>query len=178
MSAAWTRMIFDANQETYDAGGDLLQIGDDYILYVDGGKEEATEKHKSYFKDIARITLIRSKRTRRVRAIEYRIKGHFSAFTTLRIDGCGAAEMEEIASLLEKRTQGFPIKWVEKRGDTSLIPLFIIAVFAVLLGYIVYLVWRYPVLASGKYASGVILALTLVGSIPVLVGVYKALYHG
>jgi hypothetical protein len=167
-------MLIDPNEKTFDAGGDLLQIGEDHILYVDGGKEEAEEKHKTYFRDIARITVVRSKTTGRVGAIDYKTKGQLSGF---RIEGCGRAEMEQIAGLLEGRTKGFPIKWVEKRGDTSLIPLFIIAVFAVLLGYIVYLVWRYPVLGSGKYGSGAFRALTLAAGVAVLIGVYRALHR-
>jgi len=164
-------MILDPDQETFDAGGDLLQIGEDYILYVDGGREEAAEKHKSYFKDIARITVIRSKANRRVRAIEYRMKRQLFAFTAFRIDGCGNAEMEEIVSLLKNRTQGFPIHSVEKRGD------FILAVFAAILGYIVCLVWRFPVLSSSKSGNGVLLALTLLGSVAICIAVYGALFR-
>jgi hypothetical protein len=166
-------MVINPNAKVFDAGGDLLQIGDDHILHVDGGKEAAEEKHKTSFKDIARITVVRSKTTGRVAAIEYKTKGQLSAF---RIDGCKRAEMEEIASLLESRTKDFSIQWVEKRGDTSLIPLYIIAVFAVLLGYLVYLVWRYPLPWLGQSGNEILLALTLLGVIAICIAVYGALF--
>ena len=169
-------MILDPDKKTFNACGDLLQIGEDDILYVDGGKEAAAEKHKSYFRDIARITVIRSKANRRVRAVEYKMKRQLFAFTAFRIDGCGRAEMEEIAGLLKNRTQGFPIQWVDKRGDVELFPFFILAVFAAILGYIAFLVWRYPVLSSSKSDNGVLLALTLLGSIAICIAVYGALF--
>lgn len=166
-------MLINPYEKIHDAGGSFLQVGDDYILYVDGGKEEATEKDKFYFKDMAQITLFRNKATGRVAAIDYVMKGQSVSFNAFRIDGCGDTEMEEIATLLENRTKGFPIQWVEKRGDRF--PFLFLAAYIVLIGSVVSIVWRYPDLKLGKYSRGVLLALSLLGSIPVCMAVYRAL---
>ena len=168
-------MLIDPNEKTFDAGGSFLQVGDDYILYVDGGKEEAAEKDKFFFKDLDRITVVRSKTTGRVRAIDYEMKGQLFPCMAFRIDGCGDAEMEEIAASLESRTKGFPIKWVEKRGDRF--PFLFLAAHVALLGLVVFIVWRYPDMKLGKYDYGVRLALSLLGSIPLCIAVYRALFR-
>ena len=54
-------MLINPKERAFEAAGSVIQVGDGYILYVDGGKEEAAEKDKFHFKDMQRITVIRDR---------------------------------------------------------------------------------------------------------------------
>ena len=107
-------MFMNPNEKIFEAGGFVLQVCNDYFLYVEGKKEEAREEDKVFFHDIDRITVFRNQSTGKVCAIDYKVKGRSGSFE---IRDYEEVEMEEIAHLLESRARGFPIKFLEKRGD-------------------------------------------------------------
>ena len=108
---------FDPAEKLFEAGDDCVQVGKDYILYTAEGKDEACEKDKFFFKDLARITVIRSKKSGRITAIDYKVKRKSGTFE---IGGYKPEEMEEIVGLLETRAKGLLLQFVEKRSDFHL----------------------------------------------------------
>jgi hypothetical protein len=119
-------MLIDPNEKVFEAGGYVLQIGKDSILYVEGRREEARDKDKVFFHDIDRITVLRNKGTGQVCAIDYKVKGRSGSFE---IGDYTEMEMEEIANLLKSRARGFPIKFLEKQGDPITYSRFAVYVF-------------------------------------------------
>jgi hypothetical protein len=103
---------FDPAEKIFEAGDDCVQVGNDYILYGCEGKDEVCEKDKFFFKDLARITVIRRKKSGRITAIDYKVKGKSGTFE---IGDYKPEEMEEIARLLETRAKSWPIQFLEKR---------------------------------------------------------------
>jgi hypothetical protein len=103
---------FDPTEKLFEAGDDCVQVGKDYILYGCEGKDEVCERDKCFFKDLARITVIRTKKSGRITAINYKVKGKAGTFE---IDGYKPEEMEEIARLLETRAKSWPIQFLEKQ---------------------------------------------------------------
>jgi len=63
-----------------------------------------------FFKDLDRITVIRSKKSGSVTGIDYEVKGKPGPFE---IRGYEPMDMEEIARLLESRAKGVPIEFLE-----------------------------------------------------------------
>jgi hypothetical protein len=107
---------FDPTEKIFQAGDDCVQVGQDYILCGCEGKDEVREKDKFCFKDLALITVIRSKRSERVKAIEYKLKGKSRTFE---IADHKPEEMEEIVRLLETRAKSWPIQFLEKQSSGS-----------------------------------------------------------
>ena len=107
---------FDLSERVFPAGDDCVQVGKDYILYGTEGRNDITEKDKVFFTDLARITVIRSKKSGSISAIEYRVKGKPGTFE---ISGYEPEEMEEIARLLVTRAKSWPIQFLEKQSDES-----------------------------------------------------------
>ncbi len=103
---------FDPAERIFEAGDDCVQVGKDYILYGCEGKDEVCEKDKFFFKDLARITVIRTKKSGRIKAIDYKVKRKSGTFE---IGDYKPEEMEEIARLLETRAKSWPIQFLEKR---------------------------------------------------------------
>ena len=105
---------FDPTEKIFGDGDDCVQVGKDYILQGCEGKDEVCEKDRFFFKDLARISVVRSKKSGRITAIHYKVKRKSGTFE---IGGYKPGEMEEIAGLLETRVKGLPIQFVEKRSD-------------------------------------------------------------
>jgi hypothetical protein len=103
---------FDPSQRIFEAGDDCVQVGKNYILYGCEGKDEVCEKDKFFFNDLTRITVIRTKKSGRIKAIDYKVKGKSGTFE---IGDHKPEEMEEIARLLENRAKNWPIPFLEKR---------------------------------------------------------------
>ena len=109
---------FDPAEKIYEAPDDsVVQVTRDYVLYGDEGKAGAKEEDKIFFKDLARIKVIRSKKSGKVTSIDLKTR---DTFDTFEIGGFKQREMEEIAGLLETRIKGLPIQFVEKRSDFHL----------------------------------------------------------
>jgi len=103
---------FDPTEKIFEAGDDCVQVGQDYLLYGCEGKDEVCEKDKFFFKDLARITVIRSKKSGSITAIDYKVK---RKSVTFEIGDYKPEEMEEIARLLETRAKSWPIQFLEKQ---------------------------------------------------------------
>jgi hypothetical protein len=135
---------FDPAEKIFEAGDDsAIQVGKDYILYTVEGKDEACEKDKFFFKDLARITIIRGKKSGRITAIDYKVKRRAATFE---IGGYEPLEMEEIARLLESRAQSFPIQFLAKQsGESRFVPLLILGLGALLgticSGWLLHFAW-------------------------------------
>jgi hypothetical protein len=109
---------FDPAEKIYEAPDDsVVQVTKDYVLYGLEGKAGAKEEDKIFFKDLARIKVIRSKKSGKITSIDLKTKDTFKTFA---IGGFTHKKMEEIASLLETRIKGLPIQFVEKRSDFHL----------------------------------------------------------
>ena len=120
---------FDPTERIFEAGDACVQVGKDYILYGIEGKDEVCEKDKFLFKDLVRITVIRGKKSGRVKAIDYKVKGKSGTFE---IGGFTPKEMEEIARLLRERTRSWSIQFVEKESaGSSLVGLIIAGIGAI-----------------------------------------------
>jgi hypothetical protein len=108
-------MLFDPAEKIYEAPDDsVVQVCEDYVLYGAEGKAGAQEEDKIFFKDLARIKVIRSKKSGKITSIDLKTKDTFETFA---IGGFKQGEMEEIARLLETRIKGFPMQFLEKRSD-------------------------------------------------------------
>jgi hypothetical protein len=111
-------MLFDPAEKIYEAPDDsVVQVCKDYVLYGAEGKAGAKEEDKIFFKDLARIKVIRSKKSGKVTSIDLKTK---DTFETFEVGGYKQREMEEIAGLLETRIKGLPIQFVEKQSDLHL----------------------------------------------------------
>jgi len=109
---------FDPAEKIYEAPDDsVVQITKDYVLYGLEGKAGAKEEDKIFFKDLARIKVIRSKKSGKVTSIDLKTKDTFDTFV---IQDFTHKKMKEIAGLLETRIKGLPIQFVEKRSDFHL----------------------------------------------------------
>ena len=115
---------FDPTEKIYEASDDsVVQVGKDYILYGCEGKDEVCEKDKFFFKDLAHITVIRSKKSGRITAIDYKVKRKPGTFE---IGGYKPEEMEEIARCLETRAKSWPVQFLEKQiSGSNYVALFI-----------------------------------------------------
>ena len=108
---------FDPTEKIYEAPDDsVVQVGKDYILYGCDGKDEVCEKDKFFFKDLTRITVIRSRKSGKKTAIDYKVRRKAGTFE---IGGYKPEEMEEIARLLETRAKSWPIQFLEKQISGS-----------------------------------------------------------
>jgi hypothetical protein len=85
----------------------LVQINNDNFLYAEN------PRIRFNFKDITRITCVRNKKTGKMSAITFKVKGQLLSF---QIDGFNDADMEEMANLLISRGKRFNVKLVEKRA--------------------------------------------------------------
>jgi hypothetical protein len=135
---------FDPTGKIFEAGDDCVQVGKDYLLYSAEGKDEAGEKDKFYFKNLARITVIRNRKSGNIAAIDYQAKGRLGTFE---IAGFEPMDMEEIANRLQSRAKGYPIQFLEKQSDRSgcaaLISLGLGAFGATFLsGWLLYFGWK------------------------------------
>ena len=111
-------MLFDPAEKIYEAPDDsVVQVCKDYVLYGAEGKAGAQEEDKSFFNDLERIKVIRSKKSGRITSIDLKARGTFQTFE---IGGFTHKKMEEIAGLLETRIKGLPVRFVEKRSDFHL----------------------------------------------------------
>jgi hypothetical protein len=105
---------FDPTEKIFEsADGCVLQVGKDHILYGIKGKARACEGGKVFFQYLDRITFIRSKKSGRITAIDYWVKGKSGAFE---IGGYGyePIEMEEVVRLLDSRATNSPIQFLEE----------------------------------------------------------------
>ena len=111
-------MLFDPAEKIYEAPDDsVVQVCKDYVLYGAEGKAGAQEEDKSFFNDLERIKVIRSKKSGRITSIDLKARGTLQTFE---IGGFKHRKMEEIAGLLETRIKGLPIQFVEKQSDFHL----------------------------------------------------------
>lgn len=111
-------MLFDPAERIYEAPDDsVVQVTKDYVLYGLEGKAGAKEEDKIFFKDLARIKVIRSKKSGKVTSIDLKTR---DTRQTLQIDGFAHTKMEEIAGLLETRIKGLPVQFDEKQSDLHL----------------------------------------------------------
>jgi len=106
----------DPAEKLFEAGDDCVQVGKDYILQGCEGKDEVCEKDRFFFKDLARISVVRSKKSGRITAIDYKVSGKSGTFE---IGGYTLEEMQEIAGLLEARAKSWPIQFLEKQISGS-----------------------------------------------------------
>jgi hypothetical protein len=108
-------MPSDPDEKTFETSDDcVLRVGRDYVLCGLSGRDpdfQPDEQDKVFFKDLDRITVIRSKKSGSITAIDYEVKGKPGPFE---IGGYEPMDMEEIARLLESRAQSVPIEFLEK----------------------------------------------------------------
>jgi hypothetical protein len=108
-------MPFDPVEKVFEADDDcVLRVGEDYILCGLSGRDpdfQPDEQDKVFFKDLDRITVIRSKKSGSVTGIDYEVRGKPGPFE---IGGYEPIDMEEIARLLESRAKSVPIQFLEK----------------------------------------------------------------
>lgn len=158
---------FDPAEKIFEADDDsVIQVGKDYILYTVEGKDEACERDKFFFKDLARVTIIRSKKSGRVTGIDYKLKRKVATFE---IGGYKPEEMEEIARLLESRAQSFPIQFLGKQiNESRYVPLLILGFAAVLgticTGWLLHFAWT----VWRELGGGEALVVLIVIGLPVL----------
>ena len=69
---------FDPAEPVFQAGDDCVQIGKDFILYGCEGKDQVCERDKVFIKDLECLTVRRSKKSGRVKAIDYKVKAKYS----------------------------------------------------------------------------------------------------
>lgn len=107
-------MPLDPDEKIFEAGDDcVLRVGKDYILCGLGGRDpdfQPDEQDKVLFKDLDRITVIRSKKSGNITGIDYEVRGKPGPFE---ISGYEPLDMEEIARLLESRAKSVPIEYRE-----------------------------------------------------------------
>lgn len=104
---------FDPTEKIYEAPDDsVVQVGKDYILYGCEGKDKVCEKDKFFFRDLTRITVIRSRKSGKITAIDYKVRRKSGTFE---IGDFKPEEMEEIARLLETRAKNWPIQFLEEQ---------------------------------------------------------------
>ena len=107
-------MPFDPTEKIFEASDDcLLRVGEDYILCGLAGRDpdfQPGERDRVFFKDLDRITVIRSKKSGSITGIDYEVKGKPGPFE---IGGYDPIDMEEIARLLESRANSVPIEFLE-----------------------------------------------------------------
>jgi hypothetical protein len=104
---------FDPDEKIYEAPDDsVVQVGKDCILYGCEGKDEVRETDKFFFKDLTRITVIRSKKSGTVETIDYKVRRKSGSFEIVDFK---PEEMEEIARLLETRARSWPIQFLEEQ---------------------------------------------------------------
>jgi hypothetical protein len=104
-------MPFEPIERIFEAGDDcVLRVGKDYILYGLEGQAGGCEEDKVFFKDLDRITVIRSKESGSITGIDYEVKGKPGPFE---IRGYEPIDMEEIARLLESRATSVLIEFLE-----------------------------------------------------------------
>ena len=100
-------------EKIYEAPDDsVVQVGKDYLLYGCEGKDKVCEKDKFFFKDLTRITVIRSKKSGTIETIDYKVRRKSGTFE---IGDFKPEEMEEIARLLETRAKSWPIQFLEEQ---------------------------------------------------------------
>jgi hypothetical protein len=107
-------MPFDPVEKVFEAADDcVLRVGKDYVLCGLAGRDpdfQPGERDRVFFKDLDRITVIRSRESGRVTRIDYEVRGKPGPFE---IGGYEPMDMEEIARLLESRAQSVPIEFLE-----------------------------------------------------------------
>jgi hypothetical protein len=107
-------MPFDPTEKIFEADDDcVLRVGKDYILCGLGGRDsdfQTDEQDKVLFKDLDRITVIRSKKSGSITGIDYEVRGKPGPFE---ISGYEPMDMEVIARLLESRAKSVPIEYLE-----------------------------------------------------------------
>jgi hypothetical protein len=107
-------MPVDPTEKVFEAADDcVLRVGEDYILCGLGGRDpdfQPGERDRVFFKDLDRITVIRSKKSGSVTGIDYEVKGNPGPFE---IRGYEPIDMDEIARLLESRAKRVPIEFLE-----------------------------------------------------------------
>jgi hypothetical protein len=107
-------MPFDPVEQIFEAGDNcVLRVGRDYVLCGLAGRDpdfQPGERDRVFFKDLDRITVIRSKKSGSITGIDYELKGNPGPFE---IRGYEPLDMEEIARLLESRAQSVPIEFLE-----------------------------------------------------------------
>jgi hypothetical protein len=106
---------FDPTEKVFEASDDcVLRVGKDYILCGLSGRGpdfQPDEQDRVFFKNLDRITVIRSKKSGSITGIHYEAKGKPGPFE---IVGYDPIDMEEIARLLESRAKSVPIQFLEK----------------------------------------------------------------
>ena len=107
-------MPFDPVEQIFEAGDNcVLRVGRDFILCGLAGRDpdfQPGERDRVFFKDLDRITVIRSRESGSVTRIDYEVKGNPGPFE---IGGYDPMDMEEIVRLLESRAQSVPIEFLE-----------------------------------------------------------------
>jgi hypothetical protein len=107
-------MPLDPDEKIFEADDNcVIRLGKDYILCGLSGRDpdfQPGERDRVFFKDLDRITVIRSKKSGSITRIDYEVKGNPGPFE---IRGYEPIDMEEIARLLESRASSLPIQILE-----------------------------------------------------------------
>jgi hypothetical protein len=108
-------MPLDPTEKIFEASDNcVLRVGKDYILGGLSGRDpdfQPGERDRVCFKDLDRITVIRSKKSGSITGIDYEVEGNPGPFE---IRGYDPLDMEEIVRLLESRAKGVPIQFLEE----------------------------------------------------------------
>jgi hypothetical protein len=171
---------FDPTERIFEAPDDsVVQVGRDYLLYGCEGKAAVSESDKFFFKDLLRITVVRSKKSGIVSSIECRGRGGVATFE---IGGFSPEEMNELARLLESKAKNYPIHLLTRQSDRSRYgALFGMGIGALIAtvgsGWLLYFGWTVRDQLQGALGL-VFFAVIFLGSLGVALVLWWAVWRG